>query len=428
MSELRRREKGGRRDEPPHTKPASHVLRSSRHSKMTLLLFAALWLLVLHYFERVRVRQSLAACGWLQWESWAGSPHRVVLVADPQIVDDHTYPHLPRAVAWMLRKMSDNYLHTNYRNMQEHLDPDSVVFVGDLFDGGREWDNPMWLDEYERFNQLFPEKQDRVLFRGLPGNHDIGFQNISLAVRRRFAAHFGTSNDYYVLGNHTFVQLDTISLMHEDEAVSAEPRAFLDSIESALDPLLPRILLSHVPLYRDPRVEVCGAGRESKKPFPLMRGHQYQTVIDYEVSVECLSKIRPTIVFSGDDHDFCDMLHVDYSDNSRVLAREISCKTASMTNGIRFPAYQLLSLYNPGPSATKTYETQMCYLPRPYLGVSVYFALLLASYSCIFLSAYKPHLVRRVSPGAGKGLAHCLAQCGVLTAAVVFVWLRYNQM
>ena len=364
-----------------------------------------LWFMVIHYFERVRVKSAMDACQWENWENWPEQrahikPHRVVFIADPQLVDDHTYPKLPRALNYLIRKMSDNYLYINHKFMQAYLDPDTTIFVGDLFDGGREWDDNAWLEEYERLNRIFPQKTNRRSYRSLPGNHDIGFQNISLHNQRRFTAFFGEANDYFELGNHTFIQIDTISLSHEDPEVNREATEFLSTVGQKLLPEMPRIVLTHVPLYRDPNVELCGPGRESKRPFPLQRGFQYQTVIDYKYSEQILKNLRPILVFSGDDHDYCDIVHVDYLDNSKKLAREISCKTPSMTNGINYPAYQLLSLNNPYDKHSttlndlKTYETMMCYLPNPYRGVKVYGILLVISFALFYLCITHPKSVQ----------------------------------
>lgn len=422
---------------------------------LTILLIY--WLVIIHYFERVRVKSAIEKCAWNGWENWKGEqasnrPHRAVLLADPQLVDDHTYPHLPRFANYFIRKMSDNYLHTNYNYMQAYLDPDSTIFVGDLFDGGRDWEDDVWFEEYHRFNKLFPQKTNRKTFRSLPGNHDIGFQNITYLVAKRFAAFFGEPNDLFELGNHTFVQLDTISLSHDDTQISQNAWDFFGSLPGRLREDFPRILLTHVPLYRDPKVEKCGPGRESSKPFPLQKGFQYQTVIDYVYTDKILKTIDPVIVFSGDDHDHCDTVHVDYADNTKKLAREISCKTPSMTNGISYPAYQLLSLNNPDPSKgqyEKTFETVMCYLPVPFRGVKVYALSFLASYFLLIFCIYFPEkagrfLERRraillpqflktyTSYEKDSSLtlraANCGIYCATLTVAVLVLLACYNPM
>lgn len=143
----------------------------------------------------------------------------------------------------------------SYSQLQEQLHPDTVFFLGDLFDGGREWTtysgdnqdpswNPrpkdevryakqwkqrygedFWLREYIRFNKLFvdpwnlagseagPGQRGRRLIASLPGNHDFGFgSGVSVPARNRFEAFFGDVNRVDVIANHTFVSVDTLSL------------------------------------------------------------------------------------------------------------------------------------------------------------------------------------------------------------------------
>lgn len=128
-----------------------------------------------------------------------------------------------------------------YRMLQNTLYPDTTMFLGDLFDGGREWgtltskspekrwekyDHKFWLKEYERFGNIFVKTwQDagvvgrkgqglrRKLILTLPGNHDLGFaEGVSHPVRKRYYAYFGEGNRVDVIANHTFVSIDALSL------------------------------------------------------------------------------------------------------------------------------------------------------------------------------------------------------------------------
>lgn len=128
--------------------------------------------------------------------------------------------------------------------IQDNLEPDSVLFLGDLFDGGREWatstttspeaqykkiKDSFWKQEYGRFMRIFIEPwlkqysppvdgRGRRIIASLPGNHDLGFGNgIQEPVRRRFQSHFGNGNRVDVIGNHTFVSVDTVSLSAMDQ-------------------------------------------------------------------------------------------------------------------------------------------------------------------------------------------------------------------
>jgi len=168
-----------------------------------------------------------------------------VLIADPQLVDPHTYPGRPWPLSTMTVWYTDLYLRRSYRLLQEHLEPETLFFLGDLFDGGREWatrrtaspekkykkyGNQFWMKEYSRFMNIFlrgwklgsrgspHEPRGRKIVSSLAGNHDLGFANgIKLAVRDRFDAFFGPLNRIDVIGNHTFISLDTLSLSAMDQ-------------------------------------------------------------------------------------------------------------------------------------------------------------------------------------------------------------------
>lgn len=167
----------------------------------------------------------------------------------------------------------------SYNQLQEQLHPDTVFFLGDLFDGGREWTtrfgdnedhswNPrpkdevryakqwkknngedFWLREYIRFNKLFvdpwnlggseasPGQRGRRLIASLPGNHDVGFgSGVSIPARDRFEAFFGDVNRVDVIANHTFVSVDTLSLSARtsDEMSVADLRGVFQPAEEFL--------------------------------------------------------------------------------------------------------------------------------------------------------------------------------------------------
>lgn len=173
----------------------------------------------------------------------------------------------------------------SYNQLQSQLHPDTVFFLGDLFDGGREWPTyhgdfedpswlprpkdeegyvkkwknkyrePFWLQEYTRFANLFvnpwnlagaeagPGQRGRKLITSLPGNHDIGFgSGVKVPARDRFEAFFGDVNRVDVIANHTFVSVDTLSLSaRTSEQASTNDLSniykptedFLNSVQSA---------------------------------------------------------------------------------------------------------------------------------------------------------------------------------------------------
>ncbi|KAG2734549.1 hypothetical protein G9P44_002555 [Scheffersomyces stipitis] len=347
-------------------------------------IMSLVWLISIQFWERIYVHSVISSCSWNKWENWdkQAQPHRIALVADPQIIDASSYRGRPAIVDFFVRKVTDNYLHRNYQYIQHVLDPDTTVFLGDLFDGGREWKDIEWFKEYQRFTKIFPSKVNRRTISSIPGNHDIGFEDIDMHVLQRFSMYNGELNQVIEMGNHSLVLVDTISYSSVDPEVRKEPLQFLSELNSHLNPNYPRIMLSHVPMYRDPNMQPCGPLRENQKPFPIAKGKQYQTVLEREPTNELLSIVRPVVAFAGDDHDYCDVriYYQSIGKDGQTLVpttvRDITVKSAAMSAGIKYPAIQLLSLYNPQDARSdleleskSSFNTQMCYMPRPFLAL-----------------------------------------------------------
>lgn len=380
-------------------------------------------------------------------------------------------------------KYTDQYLRRSFSTIQRVLGPDSVVFLGDLFDGGREWGtdtttspearfqkytDSFWKKEYQRFSRVFSEQFQegdafskspfgRRMIASLPGNHDLGFgSGIQVPVRDRFQSFFGKGNRVDVLGNHTFVSVDTVSLSAMDqpdpntgstgggsgdggarppnEDIWKEAEEFLNemdvhrgkaemhelrslqgkederyqfrheavdighpTIENTPKPDvigLPAILLTHVPLFRKAATP-CGPYREHYPPssneeleedeqnaLKISGGYQYQNVLTQTISNNLVSKIGPNLVhvYSGDDHDYCEIAHREFSGSPR----EITVKSLSWAMGVRRPGFVLTSLWNPidpvtGRSienVTPSLQNHLCLLPDQ-LSVFIYYGLTL---------------------------------------------------
>lgn len=374
--------------------------------------FCLLWILIIYYTERVYPVKTLQKCQWDRWEPWhnqaispasigdskasgpVGAPTRLGLFGDPQIIDNFSYPgrnyFLKRATIFV----TDLYHRKNWVFANRVLNFDRKFFMGDLFDGGREWKSPeqdaQWEEEYSRFMRIFSDppsvqnSDSRTVF-SLPGNHDIGFGNTLVSgAYTRFVRHFGEASSYHFVGNHTIILLDTIAMMNTaNDNVYRRPYEFLNNyILSVNDEMKqqPTVLLTHVPLFRDPSLS-CGSKRESKKTLPYNKGEQYQTMISPEVSNTILTTIQPIAIFSGDDHDACYIQHnYTVADPAIVqTAEEYTTKSTSMAMGIGRPGIQLVSLYHPrgAPSpetgGPRTFETKICYLPNPFYPFIIFF-------------------------------------------------------
>lgn len=379
------------------------------------------------------------------------------------MVDPHTYPGRPWPLSSLTIAFTDKYLKRSYRLIQHVLNPETILFLGDLFDGGREWatdrkgfeasekqwnkyGEQYWLHEYNRFGKIFFESdqfngglssgKEKKLIASLPGNHDLGFgTGIQKPVRDRFRAYFGESDRVDVIGNHSFVSLDTVSLsamgqpdspdelwnttlLFLDQAQDIKRRAvqqelkiqqelvlhdkYEHTVTHDLDlqkpkkaplrtnsgPEFPTIVLTHVPLYRDPGTP-CGPMRERSPPsapnlendepnaIRVAAGYQYQNVLTRDISKTIAEKVGNVgYVFSGDDHDYCEVVHRGYPSAGAGI-REITVKSISWAMGVRKPGFLLMSLWNPVDaqgqslydiaggqhSGDATVQTHLCLLP-----------------------------------------------------------------
>lgn len=390
-------------------KDKSQALSTSRDqlrfwSIRYIVTISFVWIALVYYYERHHISNAFAKCSWDSWENSGSEKHRILLVADPQIVDDYSYPGQPRILNYVVKKITDNYLRRNYLFAHKSLAPNTTIFLGDLFDGGREWNDHDWNKEYIRYRSIFPSMKNLYapsssfeVYDLIPGNHDIGFQSINVTVRNRFSKHFGPPNRVLDIGGHHIVFIDTISYSHPDKEVSKESHEFLASLPKLIgSSKKPRILMSHVPLYRDPALKPCGPDREKPGKFPLMKGVQYQTIIEHDFTFQILEVVNPVIIFAGDDHDYCDISQeFKYHETDRV-AREITVKSSAMSGGIKRPAVQLLSLLKShDPQAevdAATHATKMCFLPDPFAT----FKLFLVAMMVLFLGLV--YAIRRERP------------------------------
>ncbi|UKZ75355.1 hypothetical protein TrVFT333_003036 [Trichoderma virens FT-333] len=434
-------------------------------------LLAFFWMLLLLWGERWIYTNHVSVCDWKSWEDWPkdATPHHLVLIADPQILDPHTNPDWPSFVLATVVAVTDRYLKQGYNALLHQLHPDSLFFLGDMLEGGREWKtrqghfvdpkwgwvktwhrkygDDFWLKEYQRFGDIFfdnwnvagsspgPWQRGRKLVASLPGNHDLGFgAMVQVPVRDRYQAYFGDGNRVDVVGNHTIVSVDAVSLSagtstqkdsHDLSSIYGPVHEFLDAgvkfkhhveeLDKAdltrwpRDPGpgaadFPTLLLTHVPLYREPGTP-CGPQREhwpqkkgsnEKDPsnaISVVAGYQYQNVLSEEDSVKLIKSVGNVVhAFSGDDHDYCELVHSDAKEN----VREITVKTMSMSQGVPTPGFLMVSLYNPidkdGKTLPgmpqKTVQTHLCLLPNQLVKYMNYVAFCLFSLIILAVRAF----------------------------------------
>lgn len=371
------------------------------HHLIVLLTFA--FIISFIYHEIIAPSRASKYCKWPQVKLSEGhkgfisdqdqDQHRsqdlatnVLLIADPQLIDNHTYPGRNSLLLDLSKHTVDQYLKKNYKNIVKNLNPDYIFFLGDYLDNGRSSSDEYFNKEWNRFEKIFLNSidskkyvKDENLFINLPGNHDIGWSNgVKLPSRERFQKIFGNPNTINTINNVEFISIDSLSYSSSNDAINSDSRNFVkQTFSPAIVKSKPRILLTHVPLNRDPAKQTCGKYRESSK-FHLSGGYQYKLALEPDISLELLNSIKPDLIFSGDDHDYCDIVHTE-AGVTESPAREITVKSISLAMGIKYPAVQLLTFQNSNDDTPFNYNTDICYLPTPYINIFHYILLSIIS-------------------------------------------------
>ena len=225
---------------------------------------------------------------------------KILIIADPQLTDFYSYKQSGLFLKLTLF-FSDVFMKKSFRLVDGKFKPDIIVFLGDLLDGGREISLQNDYDlEKERFDFVFGKSHGQKIF--MAGNHDIGVEIIPMAYDR-FVAHFSSLNRNLTIGNTNLIFLDSIGLLADKESTYyTNSKEFLNQDQSKKN-----VLFTHIPLYRNANSD-CGSLRINK-PIKQGRGYQYINLIPQSLSEEILMKIKPVLVFSGDDHDDCVYTH-----------------------------------------------------------------------------------------------------------------------
>lgn len=189
----------------------------------------------------------------------------------------------------------------------------------------------------------------------MAGNHDVGFGNgIQKHSLNRFENYFGPASYTFEKYGHIFVILDTVSLSSSNPVIRNDALHMLETFSSDTSTAAkPKILMTHVPLFRSP-YQTCGSHRQSGSNIADRAGFQYQNLVTEELTNFILSKVDPIAVFSGDDHDYCKVVHQFENNHTAV---EITVPTFSMAQGLRNPGVMTLNIED------GQLTTDLCWLP-----------------------------------------------------------------
>ncbi|GAA6024320.1 hypothetical protein JCM10207_009264 [Rhodosporidiobolus poonsookiae] len=319
-----------------------------------------------------------------------GQPFHVLVAADPQLLDLRSYPGRP----WVLRKLgvwvTDLYARRAWSAVSTRTrgsaggGVDGVVWLGDLLDNGLQAvEQREYASLVHRFHLLFPLPRlssssslsssphshltPPIPSIVLPGNHDLGLSpsspssssptppsSLASYRRERFSDAFGPPYGEREWGGWRVVWVDAMALLEDEFWTEGGGRygamkAWLEDMGRESRTLPPRLLLTHIPLFR-PEGTSCGSLRESSRPIRQGRGEGYQNELGERETRWVMERVWPVAVYSGDDHDACTIQHPYVSPLDGVSpVTETTVKAFSIAMGISTPGYVLLSLYPPLP-------------------------------------------------------------------------------
>ncbi|KAK7005635.1 Metallo-dependent phosphatase [Favolaschia claudopus] len=369
-----------------------------------------LWTVLAVWYEHYVFISSVRRCIWPDSaipDSKDAKKTHVLLVADPQILDHRSYPERGPLLTYISQLLVDLNLRKSWRAALR-LQPDVVVFLGDMMDGGRFAMSDAEYEKYfRRFKSIF-KLDHRIPQYFIPGNHDTGLgfsEEFSDQAGARYKSHFGPLNSRATIANHTAVFVDAPGLVDEDshlrsnydgKFVPGGPTEMIQSFKQSQEPD-PIILFTHIPLSR-PDGSSCGPNRE-RGTIRTGAGFGYQNTLGKSASAFLLQTLQPAIIFSGDDHDYCEYTHSYTSAGKTKQSREITVKSLSMAMGVRIPGFQLLSLAElHSTQGTSSHADSLCLLPDQ-LGIylSTYIPLLILSLAILLFANVYRVLFRRHS-------------------------------
>ncbi|KAF8210431.1 hypothetical protein K438DRAFT_1809691 [Mycena galopus ATCC 62051] len=372
------------------------------------------WIVVLVWGELGIYFWSLSSCKWPETADWHHKrPTHVLLLSDPQV----QHPSVMWGEGW-IKTLGQFLYEANLKrswHVTRRLNPHAVFFLGDMLSSGKYVRSEAEYKTYWRkFQSIFqPDASTPQYF--LPGNNDVGMgvaHSSPKNVRSLYSSVVGPFNQQILIRDHVFVCLDAPSLVDEDYQRSASGKSYerwdsipggsVEFVQSASTGARRTVLLSHIPLAR-PDTATCGPLRE-KGSIRRGVGHGYQNTLGKHSTEFLLKTLRPSAIFSGDNRDYCEYHHpVEVPDReaeeSAVPIREVTVKSFSLSNHIRRPGFQLVSLVEPLPFGNaKTIMDAPCLLPDPYsIYTSLYAPLaLLTLISLYIFNAYRSRGLRNV--------------------------------
>ncbi|KAH6821171.1 Calcineurin-like metallo-phosphoesterase superfamily protein [Perilla frutescens var. hirtella] len=294
---------------------------------------------------------------------------------------DRTSLHIaPKSLALeVVQFYTDLYMRRAFLSSVLPFNPDIILFLGDYFDGGDRLSDDEWQESLGRFRHIFNlnmiQKNSNIKVYYLSGNHDIGysaFNSRKPEIIKRHEREFGARNFKVRIGEVDFIAIDAQTLDgHQRGDLTSSTWGFIKNTSKEISST-PRVLLTHIPLYR-PDWTPCGSHRSSPiiNQVNMLRSYhvdyalffRYQNYVTKTSTNVLLDLIKPALVLSGHDHDQCTVTHT----YNQGRATEHTLGTVSWQQGNLYPSFMLLSAKNSTVSDGKARDddvyTDLCFLP-----------------------------------------------------------------
>ncbi|KAL6996166.1 hypothetical protein U1Q18_006301 [Sarracenia purpurea var. burkii] len=231
---------------------------------------------------------------------------KVAVLADPQVMD-RTSLHLPpKSLGLEIAEFyTDLFMRRAILASVLPFQPDVILFLGDNFDGGPILSDEEWQESLSRFRHIFNlnmlERSTNTQVYYLAGNHDVGYEAFHSRmpeVIKRYEKEFRSRNYRFTVGKVDFIAIDAQTLDGNSQGqLTSATWDFVRNISKDVS-LTPRVLLSHIPLYRPDRT-YCGPHRSSpiinQKVSRTNQNQEilYQNYITEKSSQYLLDMLRP---------------------------------------------------------------------------------------------------------------------------------------
>lgn len=272
---------------------------------------------------------TLYACDYPPLEGDQDGQLKAMILADTHLLGS-------RNGHWLDKLRREWQMHRAFQTAITYFRPDVVFFLGDLFDEGK-WCPPEEFAAYvERFRRLFAVDPTVTKVGVVAGNHDIGFHYaVTPYLDQRFRAAFRTRSVRRVrVKNVTFVLINSVAFEGDGCFLCAEASEALVKIEKELcngtrsgagaaiggggeeeeeEECERPVLLTHYPLFRESD-EFCNELDEAPSEEKYTRFREKWDCLSREATESIVSRLRPSIVFSGHTHHGCRTHHETFTE------------------------------------------------------------------------------------------------------------------